>query len=64
MKNRYLTEKETFYECVILILQVNRNDKSIDSLNDTHKYKEKNINTISNFIELFEKLKICFFRKY
>ena len=64
MKNRYLTEKETFYECVILILQVNRNDKSIDSLNDTHKYKEKNINTISNFIELFEKLKICFIRKY
>ena len=64
MKNRYLTEKETFYECVILILQVNRNDKSIDSLNNTHKYKEKNINTISNFIELFEKLKICFIRKY
>ena len=64
MKNRCLTEKETFYECVILILQVNRNDKSIDSLNDTHKYKGKNINTIPNFIELFEKLKICFIRKY
>lgn len=52
-------EKETFYESIALILHVKGNDKSIDFLDNIYKYKGKNMNTIPNFIELFEELKTC-----
>ena len=61
--DRDLIEKETFYECVALILHVNGNDKSIDFLNSIQKYRRKNMNTIPNFVELFEELKTCLIRK-
>lgn len=61
--DRDLIEKETFYECVALILHVNGNDKSIDFLNSIHKYRRKNMNTIPNFVELFEELKTGLIRK-
>ena len=61
--DRDLIEKESFYECVALILHANGNNKFIDFLNDIHKYKRKNMNTIPNFIELFEELKTCLLSK-
>ena len=57
--DRDLIEKETFYESIALILHLNGNDKSIDFLNKIHIHKRKNMNTIPNFVELFEELKTC-----
>lgn len=57
--DRDLIEKETFYECAALILHLRGNDKSIDFLNYIHKYKRENMNSIPNFMELFEEFKTC-----
>lgn len=57
--DRDFIEKESFYECVALILHMKGNENSIDFLNDIYKYKSENMNRIPNPIELFERFKIC-----
>lgn len=57
--DRDVIEKESFYECIMLILHLKGNDKAIDFLNSIYEYKRKNMNDIPNLNELLEELKTC-----
>lgn len=57
--DRDFIEKESFYECMTLILYMHGNEKTVDFLNDIYKYKREDMNRIPNPIEIFERFKTC-----